>query len=124
MKQIYTLVRPGFDYDESDSTFAAFLIEVEANAARDEIILLWNRVLKKVEEACGKEPEIDIFSIDGEMWRVYQEWCNKRQEIINEFADKWPFNSWSQYKYDFGRDVPERFIEVRAIPLYSTPETA
>jgi len=120
MKQIYTLVRPVLGYDESETTFAAFFTETEANAARDQILAFWKKILEEF-EALGERPD---FYLAGEGWEVYKVWSDKKSEIINKFADKWPFNCGELYLPDVIRsDWPDVYIEVRAIPLYSTVET-
>lgn len=119
--QIYTLVRPVLDYEESENTFAAFFTEAEANAARDLIIAYWKTILEKIKEV-GEEPD---FHLEGSGWETYKEWADKRIKIIHSFTQKWPFDCQDYYRSDLVRkgNTPEESVEVRAIPLYSTNET-
>lgn len=121
MKQIYTLVRPVLDYEESETTFAAFFTEAEANAARAEIITFWKNILEEISEI-GEEPD---FHLEGEGWEVYKEWADKRIKIIHKFSGKWPLSSEDIYRADIVRRAHffNEAVEVRAIPLYSTVET-
>jgi len=122
MKKIYTLVRPVLDYEESETTYAAFFTEAEANAARDEIIAFWENILEKIKEI-GEEPNFDLYAEDDKGWDEYVEWSDKRQKVIDSFSGKWPFDVEARYSCDITRETPSQAVEVRAIPLYSTVET-
>ncbi len=120
MKQIYTLVRPVLGYDESETTFAAFFTEVEANAAKNEILSLWRKILEEF-SSLGERPE---FYLEGEGWETYKAWSDKKCAIIKKFGDQWKFNCGELYLQDvICGDSPDVYIEVRAVPLYSTVET-
>lgn len=108
--KIYTLIRPVLDYEESETTFAAFLTREAAEAARQEIINFW----KNLKESIGEAPP----SQTDEEWRVYEEWDTWAQEKIDNAI--WPYNCRETYQYKFlyYGNAPEEEVQISEIPLF------
>ena len=108
--KIYTLIRPVLDYEESETTFAAFLTREAAESARQEIIDFWNNAKKKI----GEEPEWE----SDEEWKVYKKWDIRRDEIMGKL--KWPYKSKEAILFDFRYSWrgPDEFIQISEVPLF------
>ena len=116
MKQsgkIYTLVRPVLDYEESETTFAAFLTREDAEAAKNELVGEWKKIRQKI----GDDVICDDIH-NEESWDRYEKWDLKRRKIIEKC--RLPFQAKNVYNYDLGSSYnnPESSIEVRELPLF------
>lgn len=112
-QNIYTLVRPVIEWEESEATFAAFLTEEEAKAGKARLVDFW----KAIQASIGEDPDYDP-KVPGS-WDIYEAWVTRRDENVKNA--EWPFDCSKLYEDDvkYGGINPEDAINVRAVPLFS-----
>ncbi len=109
-KKIYTLIRPVLDYEESETTFAAFLTREVAESARREIIDYWNRL----KDELGERPNWET----DEEWAIYEKWDDNFRETLEK--SNWPYNSKEAIFFDFqhSRHTPSEAVQISEVPLF------